>query len=220
MKKIILLAAALPVIMSAACAKENSSSVSENVQQAARDPSLQAKTFVGDCRTLTLTAVSTGILTGQAVKSTRTSYLFDGAGVTRGTQYFAEANCQGGIAANFKEFGSFNLIREKKSADEGVFIDMNFDKLKISVDNEAGLKVAQGLSLCGVNDWQLGQEREVTARSGDVTCHNLALPRAEKNIYKLEGTTLFLGNQTMALRSPEGRPTSLDRAGEKYAPAQ
>ena len=220
MKRFFLVFAILPMLILGACNKDNGSSPAENVQQAARDPSLQGKTFWSACQTRPLTAIGTGILTGQAIKGSKTGFLFDGASVTRITQYFISADCSGEYALTFKENGRFNILQDKKSSDQATFIDINFDSLKLTVDNQPGVQVANTLGLCGINDWQVAQERDVTLKASDMKCYNLAVPRLEKNLYKLEGNTLFLGSQQPGFRDSDSRPTMLDRTNEKYVTAQ
>lgn len=220
MKRLFILAATVPMFMLAACNKDNGSSPAENVQQAARDPSLQGKTFWSDCQLRPLTAIGTGILTGQSIKSSKTGLLFDGASVIRITQYFSAADCAGEYALTFKETGRFNILQDKKSSDSATFVDINYDILKLAADNAAGVQVANTLGLCGGSDWQAAQERDVTAHSADLKCYNTAVPRLDKNIYKLEGTTLFMGSQQPGFRDSDNRPTMLDRTNEKYVTAQ
>lgn len=200
------------VLVLAACGG-NSNPV-QNAVEATEDPALQAKTFTSKCSVTPVGAVLTGLFTGgaAAVKSSATSYRFTGANVTRKTEVFQSADCTGEAALEFSEIGAFDILDDNKTADGGRLIDMDFKKLEVTVKNDAGLKVANAVSLCGTNNWSDNQKADVTTKSEDVNCYNAKVPRMQANIYKLEGSVLYLGTMSKDPVAKSARPASLDRS--------
>lgn len=193
-----------------------SSSPAENSEQALRDTNLQGRTFWSACSTEPLTAIATGILTGDAIKASRTGFGFEGAEVTRHTRFFPAADCSGESAFTFREIGTFEIQSDRETNDGATFIDMNGEKLHVKIDSEVGASVANSLTACKANDWKMGDDREVTAAASEASCYAKALPRMERNIYLVESNTLYLGSTSDAGRDGEGRPTQLDRTAQKY----
>ena len=214
MKKLMLMAAA--GLMLGACAKDNGRSGQDNVQQAAREPALQGKIFWGACDTRPGIAVATGILTGDAIKASRTAYGFDGAQVTRFTRFYQAADCSGDSAFTFRELGNMNIMENSKTQDGATFVDFNYDKLMLKIDSEAGVTVANGVKLCQTGDWAMGNDRDITGAAQDINCYAAQEPRLERNVYIVESANLFLGAQGPGTMSSEGRPTALDRVNQKF----
>ncbi len=211
MKKLILLA--LTTVFVVACDDDDNNDVVENVQEAAEDRDLQDKNFISPCSVTPLDAVLTGIMTGgdAAIKAQRVQYRFEGNDVTRTTFLFSESDCTSDVAIQFREVGDFDINPDNKSADGGKFIDIDFHTLNAQVISQAGVEVANAISLCGANDWAAGAaERNVTARAADMTCYSAQVPRHNANIYRIDGNVLYFGPQTTANNDGSTRPTSLD----------
>lgn len=214
MKKLIL--ASIAVLSLAACNRDNDDPIS-NIREASEDSALQLKNFTSACSIQPIDAVLTGILTGgqASIKSAVTQYRFEGANVDRRTIMFESGDCTGSSAATFTESGSFDIITDNKTADSGTFIDIEYKKLMVKIDSDAGAQAASAVNLCGTNNWANGAEAEVTAKSADATCYGAQVPRKVANVYKVESDVLYLGTPTKDAVAASVRPTALD-TGVKY----
>ena len=214
MKKLFVFSAAAAMLMAAACDKARTSNPITNAAQAAKDPALQGKAFKGKCSDRLITTVFTALAAGKALKSAHATYRFDGANVTRATLLYPETDCKGDVAYTFEEQGVVDIKDADKTKDDARFIDMVFDKVFVVINSDVGVKVANGIKLCEVEDWAMNQRREVTQVAKNKTCYNTELPRTEHNVYRLEDNTLILGAKDSADKT--GRPTALDRDDEVY----
>lgn len=212
MKNLIILLVAATAV--AACNKDNNQSAGQNTEQTVRDATIQGKYFWGQCTTEPSVAIATGLVTGEALKASRTGFYFDGAQATRLTSFYEAADCAGQSAFTFRELAAMNIQTDKKSADDATFIDFRYDRLMVHIDSPTGLTVANGINLCQARNWAANEDRDVTASSEAITCYTQKLPRTELNIYRLEGDKLFLGSETQ--RDANDRPAALDRARQQY----
>lgn len=211
MKKLFLLA--LTSILVVACDDDDNNDVVENVQEAAEDRDLQDKNYISGCTTTPLDAVLTGIMTGgdAAIKAVRVQYRFEGNDVTRTTFLFSEADCTSDVAIQFREVGDFDVNPDNTTADGGKFIDIDYHTLNAQVISQAGMEVANSITLCGGNDWTAGAaERNVTANAADMACYSAQVPRHNANIYRIDANVLYFGPQTTANNDGSTRPTSLN----------
>lgn len=211
MKKFLVLVAAS--LFMAACGDsddDDNNNPLDNAREAVEDTALQGRTFQSECVLEPLDAILTGILTGgdALVKSSRTQYLFQGANLTRTTLLYTGSDCTG-EAFSFRESGTFDINPEQKTADNGSFMDMNFQKLMLRIDSDAGATAANAIKLCGVEDWATGQERDVSGNAENLTCYGAAVPRVSLNVYRIDaGNILLLGS--VSTENGQERPTKLN----------
>ncbi len=183
----------------------------ENVRQAANEPSLQEKTFRGECQAKPINEILTGLLTlGEAsVKSQRIQYRFTGANASRVTHLYSTADCTGAEAFTFEESGELRIHDDQKTADSAVFIDFSYNKLELTVSSQEGLVIANRIGVCDMANWNVGDRRDVTQMSPEVSCYNMAVPRQEFNVYRIDNeNTLYFGTHAKS-NAPEQRPTSV-----------
>ncbi len=202
--------AALALILGA-CARNNDPVA--NTREASEDSALQMRDFQGKCLARPIDAILSGVLTGgnAAVKSLRTQYRFEGSEVFRKTLVYATADCSGQVAARFVERGEFDIKPAGRTSESATQIDMNFRSLAVSAQSQAGVLVANALSLCGFNQWVVGQEVDATTKASDLTCYSAQVPRQVANIYKMEANTLYIGTASKDEVDASGRPNFLDR---------
>ena len=207
-----LLSLCVSALLLSACSKK-ADDVIQNAREAAKDKDLQEKTFVSECSATPIEALLTGLFTlfKASVKGQTTAYRVEGARITRTTTAYSAANCSGDPAFTFLEKGTVSINKDEKyrSNDGGYLIDFDFDKLSVSIGDDAGVKVADGIKLCGLADWTTKSDREVTQQSKDVNCYGSALPRHVSNRYKLDGNILYLGTPTKGETTDSQRPASL-----------
>lgn len=211
--KNLVFAATLALVLGA-CQKNSNTDPAQNTRESLEDPNLQMKDFQGKCTVTPVDGIISGILTGgdATVQSARTQYRFEGAEVFRKTFVYTTTDCTGDVAARFVEKGEFDIKPQDTTTESATPIDLNFRNLMVSVQSTAGVEVANALSLCGSNQWVLGQELDATARAADVTCYSAQIPRQVANIYKLEGNTLYVGTASKDQVDANGRPNFLDRS--------
>lgn len=211
MKKILLITALS--LIAVACGKDDKNPFT-NAKEAIDDKDLQGKNFESECSVEALDALLTGILSGgqASVKSSRVVYRFEGSNITRTTVLFANLNCDG-EAFRYTETGTFNVTKNQRTNDGAYFIDINYKKLMVSITTDVGAVSANAIKVCGIQDWAVKQEREVTAQAKDVTCYGTVVPRVNNNVYRLDaGKILMLGTQS--LENGVARPASL--SNQKY----
>lgn len=199
---------ALPMVF-AACGKGANTDPVANMKEAGKDRALQESIYKGECSLKPLQALVTGIRTGgdTAIKSAREQYQFVGANVTHVTNLYTTPDCSGAESLVFKEEGSFVIDESKTTADGGKYLDLTMKALTVDVNNADGLKIAQDSKLCGIQDWTLNANRDVTAAAERLTCYSQPLPSSDATAYKLDGKTLVFGAK--AIRN-DVRPTHLD----------
>jgi hypothetical protein len=217
MKKIFFLA--LAAMVCASCNKDRNTNPITNAQEFAKDRDLQGKTFVASCSATPITGLTTGLATGlqSSLKSEQVTYRFEGANVTHTTRWFESTDCSGDAGLTFEELGDIKIDKNQKTNDNGYNIDMSFNKVKVKISTQQGASAANGISMCGIKDWNAGQERDVTAQSKDISCYNNKVPRQVLNIYRVDANNLMLG--TDAKGDVTKRPTSLNMT-DKFASAK
>jgi hypothetical protein len=196
----------------AACAPKSNSNPVDNVREAGQEPDLQGKIFRGECSLKPLESIATGIATGgeAAIKSAREQYQFAGANITHATLLYQSADCTGPESIIFKETGSVSIDGDKKSKDEGKYIDIEMRALTVQISSDVGATIARDIKLCGSEDWATNTEREVTAKSAEPTCYRKQVPSRDANIYRLvDKSTLVFGEKGLLERN-DTRPDSLD----------
>ena len=214
MKKLIkssVLACTLLALFTACAPKSNNNPV-DNVQEAGKEPDLQAKIFRGVCSLKPLESIATGIATGgdASIKSAREQYQFAGANITHATLLYATADCTGPESIIFKETGSVTIDGDKKTADQGKFIDIEMRALTVTIGSDVGAMIAHDIKLCGTEEWGNTTEREVTAHSSEATCYRKTVPSRDANVYRLlDANTLVFGKKSFLERN-DTRPNGLD----------
>lgn len=209
MKKLFLIPAACLVL--AACG-DDKDPIADAVQ-ASKDKDLQGQNFQSECQIKPLDALLTGILSGgqASIKSSTTTYRFDGSAITRTTALYTSLDCTGDNAIRMEEQGEFDINPDAKTQDLGKQIDIEYKQLLVSTVTEDGAQAANALGLCAANDWTSnGEQRDQTSHSADLNCYGAALPRKLANIYRVDAGVLYLGTQNNSASSASDRPQQLD----------
>lgn len=202
----------LVLLLVVSCSKKSTNKDPvDNTREALKDTSLQEKTFRGDCQAQPINEIVTGLLTlGEvSVKSQRIQYRFAGANVARITHLYVSRDCSGPEAFTFEESGEIRIHEQNKTADGATFVDFDYKKLELKVSTQEGVIVANAVGVCGMNDWNINNTRDVITKSENRDCYNLRVPRQEFNIYRVDGgKTLYLG-MPAKVNTPESRPSSI-----------
>lgn len=142
--------------------------------------------------------------------SKRTGYKFSGKDVTRNEQYFSEGDCKDAVAVNVVYRGSYD--KKNEIQDNVHAIDMTFGKVLVTPLTDAGVKTLNTFNLCGVSDWAVGREVDVTGASRDAKCPVIGTPQAIFDIYTTSDNQLFFGKGDDGDKSAaEKRPTEINR---------
>ncbi len=220
MKKLVIVCMAISSVI--ACDRAKNKNPITNVQQAAKDTSLQNSVFESNCKPAPAEAFATGVATGlqTALKTYRIQYRFQGANVTRRLLYFTGTDCSA-EALNFEERGEFRIGDEnKKTNDGGRPLDMQFGSVVATVISAEGVQIANAVQLCGNKDWLAdGRERDVTGNSARPNCYGGKVPRQDANIYRVDGDRLTLGNSGTDSVTEPNRPASFT-GSERFSKRQ
>ncbi|MBX3022888.1 MAG: hypothetical protein KF799_14535 [Bdellovibrionales bacterium] len=198
MKKLICVS--LAVLGIAACGKGRSSNPITAAREASEHKDLQ-NTFQSECQNPnTFVTAITGAksLTDairaefrDTVRSERIQYVFTGDSVTRKMIWYKENGCVGDAVA-FEERGSFNASTANKGAADGQDLDINFKALFVKVA-DSGVAFANAVTLCDVNTWKAGEEREIaSATSANANCYGIPVPRDVYTKFRVDNKVLYL----------------------------
>ncbi len=88
-------------------------------------------------------------------------------------------------------------------------INFHFQTVEMIARTEDAMKLLNGLTFCGKNDFKVGEAANLTANSADPLCPLDDVPFNVFDVYKVEGDRVFFGkgDKTKA----ETRPHELDR---------
>jgi hypothetical protein len=140
--------------------------------------------------------------------SIQTSYQFSGAQITKTDQIFSSANCTD-PAMSIAYVGTFN---KKDQVSDGVYqLDINYQNVTVTAQNDAGIKVLSDTHFCGNQSWTANQGVNLTSQTRDALCPLDALPEAKYDIYSVQNGTLFFG-QGDDNGTPDKRQTVLDQS--------
>ena len=163
------------------CGSDSSDDVSDSAKNLTREPSLQGA-WVSTCDTAKpLEASAKATFRFGPLRYEKSILLFKDGGCT---QELAKAVYRGefkiGRATDLKE----GLNR----------IDLNPKTLAITASTQAGVDALNLINLCGITDWALGQERDVTAGAADGKCLTERINQTQYDVYRLEEKKLTFGS--------------------------
>lgn len=136
-----------------------------------------------------------------------------GASISRTTTLFHEDNCATPVI-RVTENGSYE-VGDKVPGDSYVF-NVQYNSVSITPVNEDGKNILNTVQACGINDWAVGQTRDVTTASSDdpvlARCWTKT-PRQIFDIVQVSGDQLKFGlvKDGKDKTSQEKRPTETDQ---------
>jgi hypothetical protein len=137
-----------------------------------------------------------------------------GASLTKWTILFEEDSCST-PSIEIAETGDYNI--GNKTATEAYILDLNYRNVSVKALNEAGRDLLNTVQACGINDWAVGQGRDVTHATNDGAvlgrCWTKA-PRQLFDIVRVSGDNLQFGYEENGLDKsvPEKRPTRVENS--------
>jgi hypothetical protein len=88
-------------------------------------------------------------------------------------------------------------------------INFHYTSVEMVARTEDAMKLLNGLTFCGKNDFVVGQAANLTDNSDDALCPLDDMPLHIYDIYKVEGDRVFFGKGDKT--KPESRPREQDR---------
>jgi len=136
----------------------------------------------------------------------RDSLQFSGNDVIKSVDIYATQDGGQPVLTIFYK-GTYERIND--IGDSTFEINFHYDSVEVVARNEDALKLLNGLTFCGKNDFVLGQAANLTANSADPLCPLDDVPFHVYDIYKIEGERVFFGKGDKS--KAETRPKELDR---------
>jgi hypothetical protein len=186
----------------AACAKEADKAAAA-VDQKAKTLEINSK-WISNCKNVTLDAFGIGSETED----------FDfGASLSKTTLLFQENNC---VTATVRitENGSY-VVGNKLVNSDAYELNQHFDSVAIMPMNDAGVTQLNLIQACGINDWAVGVQRDVTAKSSDSPVIDRCWAKTPRDLYDIalistDKLTFGLEKDGKDRTAAEKRPTEID----------
>jgi hypothetical protein len=141
--------------------------------------------------------------------SQRTSFEFSGLSMTRNEQYFSEEDCKGDVAIDVYYRGKYSQGDEVQANVHP--IDLSYDSVTVVPRNEAGVKVLNTFDFCGITDWTVDREDNVTTVSRDAKCPAEGTPKNVFDLYSMKDDVLVFGKgKDSDKATPQTRATELN----------
>ncbi len=208
-------ALALAALAFSACSKDSPAGrIAEGVDKSVQEGQLRSQKWVStECSTAGLAWTALGASSSNVIMD------FQGGGVVRTLQYFSSGDCnQANLIGQVAYTGTADVSTETSFDKDARVLDLNYTTGPVTVTiatDEARDRLNSALvPSCGINDWAVGQGRNIPLEKiGGLDCP-LSKPAQMFDVFKTDGQTLFFGDSSGAQNgsTPELRPTSLDTA--------
>lgn len=147
--------------------------------------------------------------------SVRTKYAFAGTEVSKTVQLFIGSGCQEKIG-ELKYTGGLDVQNPTGPEDSNI-VNFSYKKVTVKFDNQKAVDSVNSVLVasCGINDFQVNQEREITSQTKDSWTCPVPQPRPVYDIAKIVEGKLQLGEGVDAKKTSEqSRPTKLDKVNQ------
>jgi hypothetical protein len=192
MTKKLFLAVALSLSLLAACSKDDA-------EQTVKNPKLIE---LGTVQETNIEPGAISLIGGYE----RDSLEFKGNDIMKTVDVFVSREATTPVISIFYK-GTYT--RGNDIGSETFEIDFNFTSVEMVARNEDAVKLLNGLSFCGKNDFVIGQPANLTAGSTGATCPLDDMPKSVYDVYHVEADKVFFGRGDKS--KPETRPHELDR---------
>lgn len=94
-------------------------------------------------------------------------------------------------------------------------IDLRYDKVIVVALTDKGKDVLNTANFCGVNDWKIYEEYNLSDKSRLTGCTLIDLPETQYDVFSTSGDQLRFGQTgiTSATNNPSQRPTNIEGPG-------
>ncbi len=189
------------------CSTKDTNDVAQAGKNVAKEPGLQGKwsTACGSA--------------GAFDASGKSTYIFEPLKYEKSLNLYKDSSCNETLAIARYE-GEFKVGSGDDLADGVKRVDLTPKKLILKANSEGGVKAMNLIKLCGISDWALNTERDVTAGAVDGKCLSEPINQVQYDVYKLADNKLSFGKTfiTGAPNKEEQRPTKV--SDQVLVPAQ
>lgn len=136
-------------------------------------------------------------------------FVIEGEAFTRTNRYHSDGSCSD-LAVESVEEGTLARKASAEGSPSGE-IDLNYQRVDVTPMSAAGILSLNTVSYCGMNTWQVSQQKNITGRSG-ANCWDQT-PRTIRDIYYVRGNDLYFGVGSEKQKSGSAsRPTAPDES--------
>jgi hypothetical protein len=181
----------------------------DEAQKASEETELRSTKWVSNCDT-------SGVIWATAgVKSSNTVYDFQNGDAGKTIQFFGAPDCNQSTLiaqATFKGTQDIGGVAANGSART---LDLNYQQAIVTVSSQDLVNALNSAFVpsCGINDWKVGQGRDVTSASGGANCMIIPkTPAMSYDVVHTDGQQMQLGLKDVAhdATTQEKRPVQLD----------
>ena len=206
MKNIFSSAVVVSLVLSlAACGNKNSDDVKQQVKNdinAKNSPVVQTASYGTTCSSAGFSFLT---LKFPGVK---TQYDMSDLDFTKKQLYYTD-DCKN-QAMVVQEKGKVNVVGPSGLVPGAFEEDFNFEHTTVTLTSDVLVKLFNASHVCGLGDWALNGERDVSVQADKILCPGKVSPRKALELVLIEGSNMFLGANSNKDVS-EGRPLKLDR---------
>ena len=206
MKSIYITALSLGVVACVAgCGKKSSDeskAQADNNLKAKGNAAIQTASYTTDCSSANLD------FAGVKFPGARTDYDLSDLGFTKKQFYFTD-DCK--TSAFFvQEKGQVAVIGNSGAIPGALEEDFKYEHTTVTLTNEALVKAFNLIKACGVSDWAVNVEKDVSNQADQALCPGKASPRIALEVVLVDNNTMLMGANTNQ-DATKGRPVQLDR---------
>lgn len=137
----------------------------------------------------------------------RASLKFSPNDFQREVQLFGNDKCES-FNISVITSGEFTLGSGEGYPEKVYPVDYHFNKVVVKPLTDAGVKALESGALCGVKDWKVNEEKDLTSVSGKLGCVLPAMPSSVFDVVRVDDKTLKTGalGLPFAPNKAESRP--------------
>ncbi len=191
-----------------ACTKDTAADIDEeskNKITASGNPALQNATYAAPCGTSNLAHIGSIPLLASQTYVEMGSLNFNKRQV-----YFTDADCKT-MAFQIQERGRIHVAGKSAVVANALDEDFNYESITLMVHDELVMNAFNQVSLCGINNWTKGTERDLGVQASVGICPGQVSHRKTIEIVLVENNQLYFG----ADDNPDNahkRPTQVNRS--------
>ena len=190
-----------------ACGTKTADDVSQAGKNIAGEPGLQGK-WTSSCGKV------------EALKTSgKSTYIFEPLKYEKNLMFYKDANCSEAMG-NAKYKGEYKIGSGDDLEGGAKRIDLIPKTLTMSANTQAGVDALNLIKFCGISDWALNQERDVTNSANGGKCLIENMNESQYDIFTLNSDKLTFGSTFLfgAPTKEENRPKKV--GSQTLVPAQ
>jgi hypothetical protein len=195
--KIILCLGVITIV--GACEAKNAGQAKQeavNAIKAGSNPAGDKATYVSPCVSSTLPDVGALKFPG-----TKTVYELSLLNFSKKQFYYTDGDCAT-EAIVVQESGTESFNGSAQS-DQPAQVDFNFVKTSVKVQSQELANLFSTFKICGIDNWTVGTDTDVTAQSTQMTCPGKPSPRTAQDLVFVKDNFLYLGADSNQAQRPD-----------------